>query len=65
MCKVALDAWWKLALIFSGGMLGLFLLGYETGEFQSCGYRSYCRRYGYWLDEPFPVVFTGDRAESL
>ncbi|MDQ1355166.1 MAG: solute:Na+ symporter, family, partial [Acidobacteriota bacterium] len=24
----ALDAWWKLAGIFSGGMLGLFLLGY-------------------------------------
>ena len=24
----ALDAWWKLASIFSGGMLGLFLLGY-------------------------------------
>jgi SSS family solute:Na+ symporter len=23
----ALDAWWKLAAIFSGGMLGLFLLG--------------------------------------
>ena len=25
--KSALDAWWKLASIFSGGMLGLFLLG--------------------------------------
>lgn len=25
--KTALDAWWKLAGIFSGGMLGLFLLG--------------------------------------
>jgi SSS family solute:Na+ symporter len=24
----ALDAWWKMASIFSGGMLGLFLLGY-------------------------------------
>jgi SSS family solute:Na+ symporter len=24
----ALDTWWKLAAIFSGGMLGLFLLGY-------------------------------------
>jgi SSS family solute:Na+ symporter len=24
----ALDAWWKLSGIFSGGMLGLFLLGY-------------------------------------
>ena len=26
--KGALDAWWSLASIFSGGMLGLFLLGY-------------------------------------
>jgi SSS family solute:Na+ symporter len=25
--KSALDAWWGLASIFSGGMLGLFLLG--------------------------------------
>ncbi len=30
MIKVesALDAWWKLSGVFSGGMLGLFLLGY-------------------------------------
>jgi SSS family solute:Na+ symporter len=26
--RSALDAWWQLAGIFSGGMLGLFLLGY-------------------------------------
>ncbi|MCX6334080.1 MAG: sodium:solute symporter, partial [Bacteroidia bacterium] len=26
--KSALDAWWSLASIFSGGMLGLFLLGF-------------------------------------
>lgn len=26
----ALEAWWSLAAIFSGGMLGLFLLGYLT-----------------------------------
>ncbi|HEV7350801.1 sodium:solute symporter [Telluribacter sp.] len=25
--KSALDAWWKMASVFSGGMLGLFLLG--------------------------------------
>jgi SSS family solute:Na+ symporter len=25
--RSALDAWWQLASIFSGGMLGLFLLG--------------------------------------
>ena len=24
----ALDAWWIMASVFSGGMLGLFLLGY-------------------------------------
>src|SRR5690606_24423522 len=28
--KSALDAWWKLASIFSGGMLGLFLLAAFT-----------------------------------
>ncbi|PTN05617.1 hypothetical protein C8N47_12636 [Mangrovibacterium marinum] len=28
----ALDAWWKLASIFSGGMLGLFLLGYLSNK---------------------------------
>ena len=28
--RSALDAWWKLASIFSGGMLGLFLLGAFT-----------------------------------
>lgn len=28
--KSALDAWWKLASVFSGGMLGLFLLGITT-----------------------------------
>lgn len=26
--KSTLDAWWQLASVFSGGMLGLFLLGY-------------------------------------
>ncbi|MGV3640656.1 MAG: sodium:solute symporter, partial [Adhaeribacter sp.] len=26
--KSALDAWWALSSVFSGGMLGLFLLGY-------------------------------------
>ena len=28
--KSALDAWWKFASIFSGGVLGLFLLGAFT-----------------------------------
>ncbi|WP_372772663.1 sodium:solute symporter [Mangrovibacterium sp.] len=31
----ALDAWWKLASIFSGGMLGLFLLGYLSKKVTS------------------------------
>lgn len=31
----ALDAWWKLASIFSGGMLGLFLLGYTSKKLNS------------------------------
>lgn len=30
--KSALDTWWKLASIFSGGMLGLFLLGAFAGK---------------------------------
>lgn len=30
-----LDAWWKLSSIFSGGMLGLFLLGYVTRHLPS------------------------------
>lgn len=33
----ALDAWWKLASIFSGGMLGLFLLGYLSKKITSLG----------------------------
>ncbi len=31
----ALDAWWKLASIFSGGMLGLFLLGFFVKKVKS------------------------------
>ena len=30
--KSALDAWWQLAGIFSGGMLGLFLLGFLSAR---------------------------------
>jgi SSS family solute:Na+ symporter len=33
--KSALDAWWALSSIFSGGMLGLFLLGYFTRKAQN------------------------------
>lgn len=29
----ALDAWWALSSVFSGGMLGLFLLGYLSNKF--------------------------------
>ena len=28
--KNALDGWWELAAIFSGGILGLFLLGFVS-----------------------------------
>ncbi len=31
----ALDSWWKLASVFSGGMLGLFLLGYFTKQIRN------------------------------
>ena len=31
----ALEAWWSLAAIFSGGMLGLFLLGYMVKRVKS------------------------------
>lgn len=33
--KSALDAWWALSSIFSGGMLGLFLLGYFSDKVRS------------------------------
>jgi Na+/proline symporter len=32
----ALDIWWNLAGIFSGGMLGLFLLGYFSRKGSQC-----------------------------
>lgn len=35
--KSALDTWWKLASIFSGGMLGLFLLGAFSRITKSAG----------------------------
>lgn len=35
--KSALDAWWSLASIFSGGMLGLFLLGAFTKRANQLG----------------------------
>ncbi len=35
--KSALDAWWMLASIFSGGMLGLFLLGYVAKKANKVG----------------------------
>ena len=31
--KSALEAWWVLSSIFSGGMLGLFLLGYMSRKY--------------------------------
>ena len=35
--KSALDAWWKLASIFSGGMLGIFLLAAFSKITRSAG----------------------------
>ena len=35
--RSALDTWWKLASIFSGGMLGLFLLGAFSRRSRSGG----------------------------
>jgi solute:Na+ symporter, SSS family len=35
--KSALDAWWKLASVFSGGMLGLFLLGIVSKQKNAIG----------------------------
>lgn len=32
--KSALDAWWALSSVFSGGVLGLFLLGYFSKNVQ-------------------------------
>jgi SSS family solute:Na+ symporter len=32
----ALETWWKLASIFSGGMLGLFLLGFFSKRITTC-----------------------------
>lgn len=33
--KSALDEWWSMAAIFSGGMLRLFLLGYSSRKIKS------------------------------
>lgn len=35
--KSALDAWWKLASVFSGGMLGIFLLAAFSSKTKSGG----------------------------
>ena len=35
--KSVLDAWWKLASVFSGGMLGLFLLGISSRQKNATG----------------------------
>ena len=35
--KSVLDTWWKLASVFSGGMLGLFLLGITTRKKNTAG----------------------------
>ena len=58
-----LDAWWKLSSIFSGGMLGLFLLGYLAKRVQNlhafigvtCGFAVIAWISGWkWLHLPDP-----------
>jgi SSS family solute:Na+ symporter len=56
--KSALDAWWMLASIFSGGMLGLFLLIFcKKGDQYQCSYRCDNRCSCHSLDEPFTHLF--------
>ena len=58
-----LDAWWKLSSIFSGGMLGLFLLGYMSRKVSNmaafvgvtCGFAVIAWISGWqWLHLPDP-----------
>ena len=69
MIKVqsALDAWWTLSSIFSGGMLGLFLLGYISKKVTkySCRRGSDCRRNSYRMDESKPDLFHGRMACAI
>ncbi|MBI4666062.1 MAG: sodium:solute symporter [Nitrospinae bacterium] len=69
--KTALDAWWNLAGIFSGGMLGLFLLGAlsrRTGSVQALAgvavgvvviaWATFAREPGAWFSNPLDSLMT-------
>jgi len=60
-----LDAWWKLASIFSGGMLGLFLLGYFSKKVNNpaaiAGVVAGVLIIG-WMSLS-PIIFTGENMQ--
>lgn len=63
----ALEAWWKMASVFSGGMLGLFLLGFFTkntgNRAAAAGVLSGIIIIG-WMSLS-PVLFKGSDLQSL
>lgn len=61
--KSALDAWWMLASIFSGGMLGLFLLGYVVQKANKIGaiIGAICGVLVILWMSLSPLYFTGDK----
>ena len=63
----ALETWWKLASIFSGGMLGLFLLGYFSKKVKTTsaiiGVVAGVIVIG-WMSLS-PIFFTGDSLQPL
>lgn len=69
--KTALDMWWNLAGIFSGGMLGLFLLGVISKRASSAGaavgtvagiiviaWSVFSKSYGAWWSNPLDPLAT-------
>jgi SSS family solute:Na+ symporter len=69
--KTALDMWWNLAGIFSGGMLGLFLLGVISKRASSTGaavgtvvgiiviaWSVFSKSYGAWWSNPLDPLVT-------
>jgi SSS family solute:Na+ symporter len=69
--QTALDMWWNLAGIFSGGMLGLFLLGVISKKASSAGaavgtvagiiviaWSVFSKSYGAWWSNPLDPLVT-------
>jgi SSS family solute:Na+ symporter len=69
--KTALDMWWNLAGIFSGGMLGLFLLGILSKKASSTGaavgtvagiiviaWSVFSKSHGAWWSNPLDPLVT-------